>query len=316
MKVCRVRRGKKATECAKKQSWICLLAVMIMLVVLAGCGSESAPSTEPVIADFSEKPGQEVQYIHSHPVGTVVRYDLNGDGLGEDITVDTHEYDEGKLTIGSSTVEIWSEIPTGYFTVLNVDSSRDTLLVGISDYGPSDDPVTVFYSYDGNCIREIGFLSDIIGQNVYDYDGAICHGDGTITAKRRWDVLGSWNTVGLYEVNETGITDITDFYPYIDWDGNPSAWEVTAKVDLLMYELGESTSDEVDVVTVPAGTVVSMTGLQRAQHDNGFWVAFDVKAMDKTLWMTVERIDWISFVHTGIGFVNSEEAFEGFFYAG
>ena len=328
----KVSGERKAAEYGRNQVWRCLLAAMILVIVLAGCGAESTPATEPVssnfntggetetvplaepvMPDFSQKPGKEAQYVHSHPIGTVVRYDLNGDGIGEDIMVDAHEYDEGTLTIGNATVKIWSESPTGYFTVLNVDDADNTLLVGLSDYGPSDDPATVFYFYDGNGIEEIGYITDVVGQNIYNYDGVICHGNGTISAQKRWYVLGTWNTVGLYQVNETGVTDITDFYPCLDWNGNPSVWEVTAKVDLFMYERNEFLEDE---VTVPAGTVVGMSGLKRGEHDDAFWVAFEVETTDKTLWLPVERIDWISYVHTGIGFINSEEAFDGFFYAG
>ena len=184
--------------------------------------------------------------------------------------------------------------------------------MGISDYGPSDDFETVFYAYDGNQITEVGYVSDVIGQNDYDYPGAICYGDGTITAKRRWDVLGSWNTVGLYEVNETGVKDITSFYPFVDWDGNLSTWKVTAKVDIIM---NDNNDFESNIITVPAGTVMNMLGLQRGPHEDAFWVAFDVEGIGK-LWMIVERIDWESYVHTGIGFVSSEQAFDGFFYAG
>ena len=305
----------------KRTLWV---LVIVIGVFLAGCDTSSVlfdilsdvtsgdVTTELVVHDFNEKPDQQTQYVDSHPEGTTVRYDLNGDGIGEDIRVVTHEYEAGKLTIGDASVEIWSCTPTGYFTVVNVDDSVNSLLVGISDYGPSDDPETVLYAYDGTNILEIGYLTDILGQNVYDYDGAVCHGDGTITAGKRWDVLGTWGTIALYRVNENGIEDITDFYPYIDWDGNFSGWEVTSKVNLLMYD-----PNRPDVaVTVPAGTSLSMIGLQRGEGDNLYWVTFEVESMGKTLGMTVERIDWYTCVYTGDEFVTSEEAFDGFFYAG
>ena len=60
---------------------------------------------------------------------------------------------------------------------------------------------------------------------------------------------------------------------------------------------------------------MKMMGLRRGAHEDAFWVAFDVEAMGE-LWVSVERIDWESFVHTGIGFISSEQAFDGFFYAG
>jgi len=289
----------------------CLLLASVL--ILSGCGSsEQTASADPVIADYSERPGQEVDYIHSHPAGTTVRYDLNGDGTGENITVNTHEYEAGHLAIGNAVLEFWSATPTGYFTVLNVDPSGKTLLVGVSDYGPSDDPQTIFYAYDGENITEVGYISDIVGQNLYGQSGATLHGDGTVTARRRWDVLGSWNTVGLYEVSENGVADITGFYPYVDWDGNLSTWEVRAKVDILMYDQNDFDGND---VTVPAGTVMNMMGLQRAPMDDTFWVAFDVEGRGQ-LWLMAERIEWESYVHTGIGFVNSEKAFDGFYYAG
>ena len=303
--------------------------MMVLAFLLTGCGEPVVPSdvpsdvssdvtsgeviTESVVHDFNEKPGQQTRYMASHPVGTTVRYDLNGDGTGEDITVVTHEFEAGRLTIGEDSIEIWSCTPTGYFTVLNVDDSANSLLVGISDYGPSDDPETFFYAYDGASIREVGYLTDILGQNVFGHDSAICHGDGTVTARKRWDVLGTWSSVGLYEVNGDGIKDITDFYPYIDWDGNFTTWEVTSKVNLLMYDPGRPDDG---AVTVPAGTVLAMTGLRRGEGENLYWVTFDVESMGKTLGMSVERIDWYTCVCTDGGFVTSEEAFDGFFYAG
>ena len=299
-----------------KVRWLCVVLAIVAVISLTGCGSHVLPFdlpaddiiAETTVADFSGKP----QYVDSYAVDSVARYDLNGDGIDEDITVTTHEYEAGKLTIGDSSVEIWSCTPTGYFTIVNVDASDDRLLVGISDYGPSDDPETVLYAYDGMNIREIGYFSDILGQNIYDYDGAECHGDGTITAGKRWDVLGTWNTVGTYRVTENGIEDITDFYPYIGWEGNFTGWEVTSRVDLLMYD-----PERPDVaVNVPAGTRLSMTGLRRGEKDELYWVTFEVESMGKTLGMTVEQVDWYTCVYTGGEFVTSEEAFDGFFYAG
>jgi hypothetical protein len=290
-----------------------VLILLLLSLLLAGCieGEQATVHTNP---DFSQKPGQEVKYVHSHPVGTTVRYDLNGDGIGENITVNTHEFEPGYLAVDGASLEFWSATPTGYFTVINVDDSGNELLVGVSDYGPSDDFQTVFYAYGGERITEVGYLNDILGQNVYDFEGAICHGDGTVTAKSRWDVLGSWNTVGLYSVDKNGVVDITDFYPYVDWYGNLSTWEVKAKVDIITY--GNTTDlDMKTVETIPAGTRMRMTGLQTMDQENSFWVAFEVDGMG-TRWVIVERIDWESYLHTGIGFVCSEQAFDGFYYAG
>ena len=300
-------------------AWLCAI---LLAVFVTGCGAPEEPSqvpsdgpaeeviTEPVVRDFQEKPGSQTQFVDSHPVGATVRYDLNGDGIGEDITVRTHEFEVGQLTIGDAVCEIWSCTPTGYFTVVNMDDSVNRLLVGISDYGPSDDPETVFYAYDGKNIREIGYLSDILGQNVYGYEGAVCHGNGTVTAGVRLDVLGTWNSVGLYRVTDR-VEDITAFYQFIDWDGNPGTWDVTAKHDITMYE-----SESAETVTVvPAGSAMKMVGLRKGA-DDVFWVLFEVPDLGKNLWLKTQRIEWASYLQTNVGFISSEEAFDGFFYAG
>ena len=110
----------------------CFCLLLTLILILGGCGvPEQESFTEPVISDFSEKPGREVDYVHSHPIGTTVRYDLNGDGVGENITVKAMEYEAGNLAIDGATVEFWSATPTGYFTVLNPDASRNVLLAGV-----------------------------------------------------------------------------------------------------------------------------------------------------------------------------------------
>lgn len=313
MKEYLVNKGRKIKNA---KCIICLAVATLML--FAGCSGFKATETERPTEtadnpDFSRKPGQEERYVHSHPVGTTVRYDLNGDGIGENITVNAHEYEPGKLSIGNATAEFWSATPTGYFTILNPNGARNMLLVGVSDYGPSDDNQTTLYAYDGKTIIEVGFFDDIIGKNVYDHKGAVCHGDGTITARTRLDVLGTWNATCCYYVNETGVWDITDFYQYEDWDGNQTGWEVTAKVGLIMYE----DRDEPDNRTVvPAGTSMRMTGICNGNSSDVHWAAFLVGTEGRTLWLSTEKVDWYTCVQTEKGLLASEEAFDGFYYAG
>ena len=132
--------------------------------------TEAAP-TEPVlteIIDNGNRPGEDDGFVHSHPLGTTVSYDLNGDGLDEDITVQAQEYGDGLLMIGNTSLEFEAISPAGYFTVVNIDQSQRILLVGISDYGFSDDDMTVLYAYDGAEIAEVGFFGDILGENSYN----------------------------------------------------------------------------------------------------------------------------------------------------
>lgn len=269
------------------------------------------PEAEGV--DFSRKPDESEGFLHSHPMGTTVRYDLNGDGIGENITVTAQEYAEGRVTVGKAEIKFQAACPTGYYSVLNVDQSGKTLLIAVSDYGMSDDYITVLYAYDGEKITEIGYFEDIIGQNTWDISFAICHGDGTISARKRFDVLGTWNAMARYRADGKSLKDITELYRYVSWEGKQDGWDVTAKTDIVMYE--DIRNPETELM-VPAGTSLSMIGIKKSGTEGMYLVRFDVDAMGITLWMTAEMADWMTYVPSGNGLIISEEAFDGFFYAG
>ena len=306
---------------------LCAFVTVIMLL-LAGCGTadsgvETEPDKVPAVtqqetqmpteAEDDHKPGEADGFVHSYPLGTTVAYDLNGDGTEENITVNAQEYADGKLTIGSTSAEFMAVNPTGYFTVVNVDQSQNFLLVGISDYGFSDDNVTALFAYDGAQIAEVGHFEDVLGANSYDLTGATCHGDGTISARVRLDVLGTWTAMGLYRMGEAGLEDHTELYRRMDWEDRFAGWEVTTKTELTMYADSTQTSGQ---VTVPAGTMVRMTGIKKGPRENTHWAYFEVDALDEDLWLLTEEIEWQTFVCSGEKLLDSEEAFDGFFYAG
>lgn len=304
-----------------------LSIILVMALLLAGCGPigpeqpEETAGQETVqsaqlpteTTDNGHRPGEETGFIHSYPLGTTVYYDLDGDGADDCITVNAQEYADGQLVVGNTSMEFMAINPTGYFTVVNVDESMNILMIGVSDYGFSDDDLTVLYAYDGERIVETGFFEDILGQNSYDKAGAVCHGDGTITARVRMDILGTWMALGLYRMGEAGLEDHTDLYRYMDWEGRITGWEVTANVPLVMYADSTQTAEQ---IAVPAGTPVRMTGVKRGQTDNTHWACFEVDSLGKTLWLLTEEIEWQTYVWTDDGLISSEEIFEGFFYAG
>lgn len=306
-----------------RKSIFCIWMVVIALL-FAGCGAEETESPVPIVTEQEtqlptetesneQRPGAEDGFVHSYPLGTTVSYDLNGDGTDEDITVNAQEYADGWLTIGSASMKFDTISPTGYFTVINVNQAQKFLLIGISDYGFSDDDMTVLYAYDGAQIAEVGFFEDILGENSYDRAGATCHGDGTISARNRMDVLGTWTAMGLYRMGEAGLEDQTELYRRMDWEDRITGWEVTTKTDLIMYAGSAKTSNQ---VTVPAETMVRMIGVKRGQKEDTHWAYFEVDSLNADLWLLTEEIDWQTFVCNGEDLLDSEEAFEGFFYAG
>lgn len=312
----------------------CVLVAVIAAMILSGCGTENSVESkepiasqteqpfgdqveketqEPVTADYNKKPGEADGFMHCYPLGITVRYDLNGDGIGEDITVTAQEYSEGQLKVGTVEAAFDAITPTGYFTILNVNQNDRDLLIGISDYGFSDDPMTVLYAYDGVQLTEVGYYEDITGSNDWGITGAVCHGDGTISAKERFDVLGTWEAWALYGVELGKLIDITDVYYYVPWEPQSDGWEVTAMRDLIMYEdIWNSETENV----VPAGTKLLMTGMKRGSIDDTYWACFEVKSLGKSLWLAAEVVEWYTNVSTTDGFICSEDAFDGFFYAG
>ena len=276
--------------------------------------TETMP-TEPAPTEVMQKrgPGEEDGFVYSYPLGTTVSFDLNGDGIDEDITVQAKEYEDGLLTVGSTELEIIAIQPTGYFTIVNVDQNQKFLLVGVSDYGFSADDMTILYAYDGSEIAEVGYFEDLLGETGYNVTGAVCHGDGTISARVRMNVLGTWAASGLYRMGEAGLEDVTQLYYYLDWEGVDSGWEVTMNMELPMYTDSDQNSAQ---VTVPAETMVRMTAIKNGQWENTHWVCFEVDALDETLWLLTEEIDWITYVCNGEELLDSEEVFSGFGYAG
>jgi hypothetical protein len=58
---------------------LCVLLIAVIAVIASGCGKKTP--------DYNEAPSKKDSFVHSVRLGTTVRYDLDGDGIGEDITV-------------------------------------------------------------------------------------------------------------------------------------------------------------------------------------------------------------------------------------
>ena len=255
-------------------------------------------------------PGTEENYVHSYRLGTSVCYDLDGDGVYEQISI-TEQDCVATLTINGITYELdayWAN-PTEFYSILNIDASNNELLIGVSDYGTSDDSVTFLYAYEQGCIQYVGCFDDLIGQPEWS---AKCNGDGTISANTRMNDLGTWIAKATYAVNNHSITDITDFYRFADFYGYDKGKEVTTKCDLPMYDdLG---LDNVETI-IPSGTTVTMLGCRRL-NENTTWIAFESTEFSNTKWILVNTGYWPRYIVTSYGMIEPTEAFEGVYFAG
>lgn len=276
---------------------------------------QKSETPEDVLFKFIPKiaPSSESGYSHSYRLGMPSYYDLDGDSTYEKVSVTEHDC-VTIIKINDTPYEFdayWA-YPTGYYSIINVDSSEDGLLIAVSDYGTSDDPMTFLYEWTGSNVVEVGVFDDLLGKNELNWSVAICNGDGTISITTRSDILGTWGAKATISVDNSTITDITDFYTFADFYEYSIGRSFTTKCDVIMYNNKEDLDSQ---VIVPAGTIVYMTGHQHPEEEQT-WVAFKLNEFEDTMWLCLYTMDWPNSIETSEGLIDEFSALDGIYYAG
>ncbi len=158
------------------------------LLVLMGAGCRVRPSVKPQPYFPTPTPGPQV-------VGTAL-IDLNGDGKKEQIALSLSyaagiPYPHHSLRIDDQTIDIPEQSnPTGHFGIVKIGGSDPKTgyplrQIALGDEGPSSDPTTRFYGYDGSKILFLGQTQDF-------YENMRFAGDGTFTTMSRGRILDTW----------------------------------------------------------------------------------------------------------------------------
>jgi hypothetical protein len=155
--------------------------------------------------------------------------DLNGDKAADTVFYGTeviqengYNYEEPLLKINGIEynykyleekfeVFIMSCSHTGYY-IMDIDTSDSYREIAILDEGPSDDPVTHFFRFDGKELLYCGSVTDFPERSTFH-----AYGDGSITASKRLGILQTWWAEATWKLNEDCILEeqISDFYyPY------------------------------------------------------------------------------------------------------
>ncbi len=215
--------------------------------------------------------------ITTVPSGQSYSCDLNGDGITETISVkNNNEKTEVQLLInGENCAEIsWAWAGACY--IVDVDSSDSTLQIGVQ-YDTEDDYTgTAFYSYDSGGVH----LLDYIPGSFYGdgpYPNITCVGDGTIQSYKALSVFETWFTAASWMLKDGKLVELV-----------PSVYEPLnlfngRGIDLTVIRSIEVTKEEPyfgDLITLPAGTKVHMTGT-----DNYDWVSMTADGYDGTLYL-------------------------------
>lgn len=158
-----------------------------------------------VIRKMEEKYAAEHPYPAEEPAGEEVYADLDGDGKKEKVSYEVRqidEYDEhGILTIEGKEYDLWGfhDIymiypDTEYFYLTDISPYFDGLEIAVTEAGPSDDPMTHFYIYDG----ELSYIGSVSGYPMKQKGVLNGFHDGGVTGTVRrglietYECFASW----------------------------------------------------------------------------------------------------------------------------
>lgn len=175
--------------------------------------------------------------------------DVNLDGIREEIIVE--RLDTGKdslqyniwrnyrIQVGESSLEDYGDDVAPELIVISPDG--EVILLAIFDYGPSGDPTTWFYRYDGEALLNVGWMSadirtvDMSSDEKMYNDGVYREADGTFKATFRGDVIQTQWAWGYWYWNGEVMAMREDAeYEYVIY-GDEHDW-ITLLEPLEVYE--------------------------------------------------------------------------------
>ncbi len=259
-----------------------LLSLTMLLALFSACGKKNDPeptaAPEPVETPAAETPAPgpaetpETVYPLAFPIGTEARADIDGDGAEETVCVSLSEPDEyncrtATLSVngedltdalrGFDTAQL-ADPDEAYWAITDIDRADGTLEIAIQDLGPSDDPYTNFFRYEGG---KLTYLGGVPGLVYMDYAESPLRfdGDGVIEGYLRYTVLQTWFGDASYRLEDGEIAlEPAEVY-YARQPQTVTVLEPTA---------ARASADETaKVITLDAGTELTLLG-----SDDNAWV--------------------------------------------
>ncbi len=203
--------------------------------------------------------------------------DVNGDGATDSITLTIEQDRETGTTrtlrVNQVSTTIVSGNPQLYFGVVDINTTDGMKEIVVSDEGPSGDPATEFYRFDGSALVKIGSTQGLYESMTFD-------GAGTLTTTTRASMLDTWFFTDQYTLDSTGMLVHVDkdFYERLG-DMN----DITA-----LAEVGfeASPTSPVPAFSVVSGDVITIVGC-----DNVAWCKVRNSAGTEG-WFHAEAIAW------------------------
>ncbi len=217
-----------------------------------------------------------------------ISVDLDGNGIKDSIYFHT-DNTKYQLTINNFTINDFGESIIDSFAVVDIDNRDNVREIVIGELGPSDDPQSTFFCYDGSSINKMGKTYSLF------YRGIKFDGWGGLNIKTRGDLLHTWFFNIPYRLtSDHTLEKITDqIYKTNCCLFLKQSLKIFTKMD-----------EQSDFITLEPTTIVTITGT-----DNNRWCF--VKTFDGIEgWFFVQDYFYIN--GTGIEAYN---IFDGLSYA-
>lgn len=194
---------------------IAIISITLLAACSFGGGYESGVQDDTAASSENEKIiiGEEEQLILNDAILIVQgaaeerqiiwKLDVNLDGKEETITLEGLDSDKNlayydtlqnyRIQVGESSLEVYGDNVAFELAAFSPDGK--IILLAIYDDGPSADPITRFYCYDGDELLEAGSISADIRtiempiEEKSPFDGVYREEDGTFKATFRADLI-------------------------------------------------------------------------------------------------------------------------------
>lgn len=220
-----------------KKSLMTLFLVAVLVALIIGCSNlgvpigrvsndEAPPITasneplDPALKENVETPASSsLDEIHivmndSQEEGFVKevsgKADLDGDGIEDQIILKTRQNPNGDevssylLKVSDEEVSYEGDMIDPMFHVTDINPEDGYREIAVSEEGPSNDNLTVFYRFKDSKLTVLGEIQGFLG--VFpgtDYKGEVkIPGDGTIETRTRGQMLQTWFYDDTYRLNE------------------------------------------------------------------------------------------------------------------
>ncbi len=270
-------------------------------------------------AEDLKKPESATHYLVELPAGEKFNADLDGDGLEEEILFPKDGIIDGweaQIIINGEKFQfpIDDNIIEEYIGLLDLDSQDGKYELAVYAYGPSDDPVTVFFRYQDGTMYEIGRAESIFdregmvsGRNYLFGDGEIYGQKYIYTPLETRVIEATWQ---LLPQTDQIVEEEKDYYAFAS--GGSELWREERPYLLLeSVILYEGCSRDADYTTVESGSRIT----KFYGTDGKNWLQTEILSGDevKCGWIYVE--DWCV-ESTRDQYTQADQVIENLFLAG